>query len=65
MSPENSSIDTNWIDPDDAPELDDSFFERAEIHCSGTGFSREGRISDDTDAASTLVSSRLKSAPPG
>ena len=33
---------SGWVDPDDAPELDDSFFERAEIR-QGDTVVRRGR----------------------
>lgn len=35
---EKSNVDTesNWVDPDDAPELDDDWFDRAEIRIGET-----------------------------
>ena len=34
--------DTAWVDPDDAPELDDEFFERADEYL-GESLVRRGR----------------------
>jgi uncharacterized protein (DUF4415 family) len=35
-------MESNWVDPDDAPELDDEWFERAEIR-HGDRIIRPGR----------------------
>lgn len=31
MTENKLATDTNWVDPDDAPELDDDWFDRAEL----------------------------------
>lgn len=55
-----SSDDTEskWVDPDDAPELDDDWFDRAEIRI-GRKIIRRGRPSG---SAKRLVSLRLDQA---
>ena len=50
-----SSKDT-WIDPDDAPELTDEMFERADVY-DGEKLIRRGR--PPNDASKKLVSLRL------
>ena len=35
MSKKKKSGPSEWVDPDDAPELDDDFFDRAEIRIGG------------------------------
>ena len=52
-----SSDDTesNWVDPDDAPELDDDWFDRAEIRI-GDKIIRRGR---PAGSAKRLVSLRV------
>jgi uncharacterized protein (DUF4415 family) len=47
---------STWVDPDDAPELTDDFFERAEIRENGV-LIRVGR--PKSDAPKRLVSIRL------
>ncbi len=47
---------STWVDPDDAPELTDDFFERAEIRENGV-LIRAGR--PKSDAPKQLVSIRL------
>lgn len=42
MSVNKSTTDIDWIDPDDAPQLTDAFFERADEYV-GTEVVRRGR----------------------
>lgn len=42
MSENKTATDIDWIDPDDAPELTDAFFERADEYV-GTRVIRRGR----------------------
>lgn len=42
MNANRKSTGTDWIDPDDAPELDDDFFERADEY-RGDTLVRRGR----------------------
>lgn len=42
MSVNKSTTDIDWIDPDDAPQLTDAFFERADEYV-GTKVVRRGR----------------------
>jgi uncharacterized protein (DUF4415 family) len=42
MNAKSNAIETAWIDPDDAPELDDEFFERADEYV-GEKLIRRGR----------------------
>lgn len=48
----------NWIDPDDAPELTDEFFERADEYRGGTLVKR-GRGRPKSDAPKEPVKLRL------
>ena len=53
---ENSAVmASNWVDPDDAPELDDEWFDRAEIRI-GSQIIRRGRPTGETK---TQVSLRI------
>ena len=54
----NAATNGNWVDPDDAPELDDAWFERAEIRI-GDKVIRRGRPPGSTKR---LVSLRLDEA---
>ena len=47
-----------WIDPDDAPELTDAFFDEAEVF-HGNTFIRRGRGRPKLDAAKEQISVRL------
>ena len=47
-----------WIDPDDAPELTDAFFDEAEVF-HGNTFVRRGRGRPKLDAAKEQISVRL------
>ena len=42
MPKKNENGSSGWVDPDDAPELDDDFFDRAEIR-EGNRIIRRGR----------------------
>ncbi len=42
MQKSNAAGQSTWVDPDDAPELTDEFFERAEVRENGV-FIRAGR----------------------
>ncbi len=56
MQKSNAAGQSTWVDPDDAPELTDDFFERAEIRENGV-LIRPGR--PKSDAPKQLVSIRL------
>ncbi len=43
MSAKRESGSSVWVDPDDAPELDDAFFERAEIRDGEKPIRKGGR----------------------
>ncbi len=47
------STDSSWIDPDDAPELDDEWFEKAELRI-GDQIIRKGRPRGSTKDAVSL-----------
>ncbi|MCC5904020.1 MAG: BrnA antitoxin family protein [Halomonas sp.] len=47
MNANRKNIGTDWIDPDDAPELDDTFFERADEY-RGNTLVRRGRPKAET-----------------
>ncbi len=47
MNANRKNTGTDWIDPDDAPELDDEFFERADEY-RGDKLVRRGRPKADT-----------------
>ncbi len=55
MSASNSVTESSWVDPDDAPELDDEWFARAELRI-GDRVIRRGR---PPGSAKTQVSLRL------
>ncbi len=55
MTASKSATASNWVDPDDAPELDDDWFDRAEIRI-GDRIVRRGR---PPGSAKTQVSLRL------
>ncbi|MEA3031327.1 MAG: hypothetical protein QOG13_2652 [Sphingomonadales bacterium] len=55
MSESKSSSESNWVDPDDAPEWTDEMFDRAEIRI-GDKVIRRGR---PPGSAKRLVSLRL------
>jgi len=59
----------NWIDPDDAPELDDDWFDRAELRIGDTVI-RRGRPPGETKAHVSLridkdVLARFRADGPG
>lgn len=54
----NGDTESKWVDPDDAPELDDDWFDRAEIRI-GDKVIRKGRPPGSTKR---LVSLRLDKA---
>ncbi len=56
MSEKNAAGETQWVDPDDAPELTDEYFDRAEIR-HGDKLLRSGRPA--TGNATRLVSLRI------
>jgi uncharacterized protein (DUF4415 family) len=56
MSQRNVAGVTEWVDPDDAPELTDEFFDRAEVRLGNT-LIRRGR--PPTGNAKQLVSLRI------
>ena len=58
MSASNSGTEGSWVDPDDAPELTDEWFDRAEIRM-GDRVIRRGR---PRGSAKRLVSLRLDEA---
>lgn len=58
MSVSNEGTKTEWIDPDDAPELDDEWFEKADLMI-GDKVIRRGR---PKGSAKRLVSLRLDQA---
>ena len=58
MEKKNASGADAWIDPDDAPELTDAFFDEAEVF-HGDTFIRRGRGRPKLDAAKEQISVRL------
>ena len=42
MSENKQGISSTWVDPDDAPELDDQFFQEADLY-QGNALIRRGR----------------------
>ena len=58
MSESRKSTENSWVDPDDAPELDDEWFERGEVRI-GEKVIRPGR---PKGTAKRLVSLRLDQA---
>jgi uncharacterized protein (DUF4415 family) len=55
MNVSKESTDSNWVDPDDAPELDDEWFEKADLMI-GDKVIRRGR---PPGSSKQLVSLRL------
>ena len=55
MNGKKQNTDTTWIDPDDAPELDDEFFERADEY-QGDRLVKRGRPVGSGNKISTAVS---------
>lgn len=53
MSVNKPSTDSNWVDPDDAPELDDEWFAKAEVRI-GDKVIRKGRPPGSTKGAVSL-----------
>ena len=53
MSAKSAATKNTWVDPDDAPELTDAWFEKADLH-KGTKFVRRGRPAGSTKASTTL-----------
>jgi uncharacterized protein (DUF4415 family) len=58
MPRQNVSGDSAWVDPDDAPELDDAFFAEADHRRNGE-LIRRGRGRPKLANGKTLVSIRL------
>ena len=58
MNVSNEGTESSWVDPDDAPELDDDWFDRAEVRI-GDKVIRRGRPKGSTKR---LVSLRLDEA---
>ena len=54
MNGKKQNTDTTWIDPDDAPELDDEFFERADEY-QGEKLVKRGRPLGSSNKISTTV----------
>ena len=66
MSENRQDTDPGWVDPDEAPELDDHFFDHAEVRDGGKlvraatdTMARRGRPRLDTSARRKAVSLRL------
>ena len=55
MNGKKQNTDTTWIDPDDAPELDDEFFDRADEY-QGDRLVKRGRPVGSGNKISTAVS---------
>jgi uncharacterized protein (DUF4415 family) len=58
MEAKKKSGDAEWVDPDDAPELTDAFFDAAEVF-HGDTFVRRGPGRPKSDAPKELISVRL------
>jgi uncharacterized protein (DUF4415 family) len=58
MTKKNEPGAVEWVDPDDAPELTDAFFDRAEVF-HGDAFVRRGRGRPKTDTPKEQISVRL------
>jgi uncharacterized protein (DUF4415 family) len=58
MKAKKKSGDAEWVDPDDAPELTDAFFDVAEVF-HGDTFIRRGPGRPKSDAPKELISVRL------
>jgi uncharacterized protein (DUF4415 family) len=54
MSENKHGIESTWVDPDDAPELDDAWFQRAELRVGDTVI-RPGRPKAGVTKVSTTV----------
>jgi uncharacterized protein (DUF4415 family) len=54
MNENKRSINNDWIDPDDAPELTDAFFERADEYRNGTLVKRGRPVQAVTKASIKL-----------
>ena len=55
MNGKKQNTNTTWIDPDDAPELDDEFFERADEY-QGDRLVKRGRPVGSGNKISSAVS---------
>lgn len=69
MTANASATKAPWVDPDDAPELDDEFFERAEVRKGGQVV-RRGRPPGGSKDSITLrldrdVAAALRASGPG
>jgi uncharacterized protein (DUF4415 family) len=53
MSAKSAATKNTWVDPDDAPELTDTWFENADLH-KGTKLIRRGRPTGTTKTSTTL-----------
>jgi len=53
MSAKSTATKNTWVDPDDAPELTDAWFENADLH-QGKKLIRRGRPAGTTKASTTL-----------
>lgn len=53
MTANSDATKTGWVDPDDAPELDDAWFERADHH-RGEALVRRGRPSGSAKVSTTI-----------
>ncbi len=58
MNEKKASGAAEWVDPDDAPELTDTFFDRAEVF-RGDTFIRRGRGRPRLDAPKEQINIRL------
>ena len=58
MSEKKAAGATEWIDPDDAPELTEEFFDEAEVF-RGDTFIRRGRGRPPSETRKELISIRL------
>jgi hypothetical protein len=69
MTGKEPDTDNAWVDPDEAPELDDGFFERADLYDDGKlirpGKSRTGepKVKLDDVWLSPDVAARLQAVP--
>jgi uncharacterized protein (DUF4415 family) len=54
MTTKNNVSANSWVDPDDAPELTDAFFERAEVRIGGKLVRRGRPKKDDTKRLTSL-----------
>lgn len=69
MTGKEPNTDTSWVDPDDGPELDDDFFERADLYDNGKlikpGKSRTGepKVKLEDVWLSPDVAARLQDIP--